>query len=136
MDEKQLAKSKENDSKSQKDKENELKKRQKIEQKKANKIVLSPFKSLLFASMIFTIIGFLVFYFGSEFDIVESSYRAFLIFSIIYVGVGLLVLIFFYALYRIKVNEQNPNNNKKSNYNFDENEMDRIIEESTIDDNL
>lgn len=136
MDEKQLAKSKENDSKSQKEKENELKKRQKIEQKKANKIVLSPFKSLLFASLIFTIIGFLVFYFGSEFDIVESSYRAFLIFSIIYVGVGLLVLIFFYALYRIKVNEQNPNNIKKSNYNFDENEMNRIIEESTLDDNL
>lgn len=135
MDEKELAKSKELDSKSQKEKEKELKKKQKLEQKKANKIVISPFKSLLLAALIFTIIGFLVFYFGSEFDIVESSYRAFLIFSIIYVGVGLVVLIFFYGLYRIKLNEQNPKKLKNTIFSNEEDEMDRIIEESSIEDN-
>jgi H+/gluconate symporter-like permease len=132
MDEKELAKSKENDTKAQKEKEKELKKRQKEEQKKANKIVLSPFKSLLLASLMFTIIGFLVFYFGSEFDIVESSYRAFLIFSTIYVGIGLIVLIFFYSLYRIKVNESKKENDRNGSQNFDyeEDEMDRIMNES------
>lgn len=135
MDEKELAKSKELDSKTQKEKEKELKRKQKIEQKKANRIVISPFKSLLLAALIFTIIGFLVFYFGSEFDIVESSYKAFLIFSIIYVGVGLVVLIFFYALYRIKLNEQNPSKSMNANFNNEDDEMDRIIEESSIEDN-
>ena len=132
MDEKELAKSKENDTKAQKEKEKELKKRQKEEQKKANKIVLSPFKSLLLASLMFTIIGFLVFYFGSEFDIVESSYRAFLIFSTIYVGIGLILLIFFYSLYRIKVNESKKENDRNGSQNFDyeEDEMDRIMNES------
>ena len=135
MDEKELAKSKEDDTKAQKEKEKELKRRQKEEQKKANKIVISPFKSLLLAALMFTIIGFLVFYFGSEFDIVESSYRAFLIFSTIYVGIGLIVLIFFYSLYRIKVNESKKENEKSSNQNFDyeEDEMDRIMNESTRD---
>lgn len=135
MDEKELAKSKELDSKTQKEKEKELQRKQKIEQKKANKIVISPFKSLLLAALIFTIIGFLVFYFGSEFDIVESSYKAFLIFSIIYVGIGLVVLIFFYALYRIKVNEQNPSKSMNANFNNEDDEMERIIEESSIEDN-
>lgn len=135
MDEKELAKSKEDDTKAQKEKEKELKKRQKEEQKRANKIVISPFKSLLIAALMFTIIGFLVFYFGSEFDIVESSYRAFLIFSTIYVGIGLIVLIFFYSIYRIKVNESNKENEKNSNQNFDyeEDEMDRIMNESIQD---
>lgn len=138
MDEKELAKSKELDIKAQKDKEKELKKRQKIEQKKANKIVISPFKSLLLAALMFTIIGFLVFYIGSEFDVVESSYRAFLIFSTIYVGIGLIVLIFFYSLYRIKINEANAKNNKEnpSGFNFEEDEMNRIMEEYQKEEDL
>jgi hypothetical protein len=131
MDEKELAKSKEQDTKAQKDKEKELKKRQKEEQKRANKIVLSPFKSLLIAALMFTIIGFLVFYLGSEFDIVESSYRAFLIFTTIYVGIGLIILVFFYSLYRIKVNEANAKSKKDNSKSFDseDEEMDRIIQE-------
>ncbi|MCB0703538.1 MAG: hypothetical protein R2863_01115 [Candidatus Kapaibacterium sp.] len=135
MDEKELAKSKEEDIKAQKEKEKEQKKRQKEEQKNANKIVISPFKSLLLAALMFTIIGFLVFYFGSEFDIVESSYRAFLVFTTIYVGIGMIVLIFFYSLYRIKVNESKKEEDRNSSQNFDyeEDEMDRIMNESSID---
>lgn len=135
MDEKELAKSKEEDIKAQKEKEKEQKKRQKEEQKNANKIVISPFKSLLLAALMFTIIGFLVFYFGSEFDIVESSYRAFLVFTTIYVGIGMIVLIFFYSLYRIKVNESKKEEDRNSSQNFDyeEDEMDRIMNESSLD---
>lgn len=135
MDEKELAKSKEEDIKAQKEKEKEQKKLQKEEQKNANKIVISPFKSLLLAALMFTIIGFLVFYFGSEFDIVESSYRAFLVFTTIYVGIGMIVLIFFYSLYRIKVNESKKEEDRNSSQNFDyeEDEMDRIMNESSID---
>jgi cation transport ATPase len=129
MDENQLAKSKDVDTKAQQEKEKELKKKQKKEQKRANKIVLSPFKSLLYAALIFMIIGFIFFFFGSELDIVESGYRAFLIFSTVYVGIGLLVLIFFYGVYRLKTNENNMSNSMGGSFDDDE-DMERIINET------
>lgn len=88
-----------------KEQEARLKKRLKIERKRLDKIVSFPFKSLFFVGSVSGIIFFLYNFYSEGNTLLISLFKGFLLFVAIYFGLGLLFLLWFLFLAKIRQKE-------------------------------
>lgn len=88
-----------------KEQEARLKKRLKIERKRLDKIVSFPFKSLFFIGSISGIVFFLYNFYSEGDTILLSLFKGFLLFIAVYFGLGLIFLLWFLVLARVRQKE-------------------------------
>ncbi|ROL56942.1 hypothetical protein D9V84_05815 [Bacteroidetes/Chlorobi group bacterium Naka2016] len=88
-----------------KEQEARLKKRLKAEKKKIDRIVSFPFKSLFFIGSVSGIVYCIYNYFGEGNTILASLLKGFLLFVLVYFGLGLVLLLWFFVLAKIRQKE-------------------------------
>jgi len=68
------------------------------EKKRIKKAISFPFKTLFQASTFFSLILFIVMYWGNSFDIQSSVFNAFMLFISLYFGVGVVMVAIFFVI--------------------------------------
>jgi amino acid permease len=88
-----------------KEQEARLKKRLKAERKRLDKIVSFPFRSLFIVGAVSGILYLLYNYFAEANTFLTSLFKGFILFVIIYFGIGIILLIWFFVLAKIRQKE-------------------------------
>jgi len=93
--------------KEQKLKDEKRRKRLNAAKKKIDLIVKTPLKILFNSSILVAIITFVFFYFWMENDLTKSLIYVFFVFTSVYLGVGITMVIYYYLLSEEKIKELN-----------------------------
>ncbi len=93
--------------KEQKLKDEKRRKRLNAAKKKIDVIVKTPLKILFNSSILVAIITFVFFYFWMENDLTKSLIYVFFVFTSVYLGVGITMVIYYYLLSEEKIKELN-----------------------------
>jgi len=88
-----------------KEQEARLKKRLKIERKRINKIVSFPFKTLFVLGMVSGCVFFLYNFYAEAETLLISLFKGFVLFVLVYFGLGLLILIWLFVLAKVRQKE-------------------------------
>jgi len=120
---KQKAKEKE---KRRKERESKIRKKEKLEEKRIKKVVNFPFRTLLQLSTFFTLVSFMIIFFGSELDLMSAIYMCSLIFILLYFVVGAVMVIGYWKISEERIHEMEA---KKKKEKDEENERMREEEE-------
>lgn len=129
MSDRNLESEKKEDLKKQKQKEVDILKAQKKEDKKIDKLVTKPFVVLFNLGALLSVISFVVFFFGSGHNPVNSLYYAFLIFCSVFVGIGLvLILLYFIKANNQKLKKEHEDFELNNKNNIDDDELDKLLE--------
>lgn len=88
-----------------KEQEARLKKRLKSERKKIDKIVTFPFRTLFIIGSVSGIVFTLYNYYGEANTLLNSVFKGFLLFVVVYFGLGLLLMLWFFVLAKIRQKE-------------------------------
>lgn len=92
--------------KERKEKEKQKQKTEKEEKKRINNILNFPVKFLTQLSLVIGLLFFMAKYFGSNSDLVDSFYYAFLLFAVIYLGGGLILILVVFMISKQKERER------------------------------
>ncbi|MGB9851350.1 MAG: hypothetical protein ACPLPX_00620 [Candidatus Kapaibacteriota bacterium] len=88
-----------------KEQEVRLKKRLKAERKKIDKIVSFPFRTLFIIGIVSGIVFCLYNFYGEANTFLNSLFKGFLLFVFVYFGIGLVLLLWFFVLAKIRQKE-------------------------------
>jgi len=88
-----------------KEQEARLKKRLKVERKRINKIVTFPFRTLFVVGLVSGSIFFLYNFYGGSDSLLISLLKGFILFVLVYFGLGLLTLIWLLVLAKVRQKE-------------------------------
>lgn len=99
---KQKSKEKE---KRRKEREKKIRAKEKKEERRIRNIIGFPFRTLFQLSLFFTLVSFLIIYFGNGFDIMAALYICFLIFIFLYFVVGIVMVIGYWKISEEKIKE-------------------------------
>lgn len=91
--------------KKKKEKEKRIEKQKKREMKRIKSLVNLPFKLLLQVSSLITALSFIVIFFGYETPLMRTIYLCFLIFTMLYLGLGLVMIAIFFLVSQDKIVE-------------------------------
>ncbi len=107
--------------KKQKEREKNLKERQKRkkkriqrEKRKINEKINMPFKLLLNLAIVGGLITFLSSFFGRGNDLVDSIYHSFIVFSGLFLGIGIVMAIIFFFVSENKIKEEEEEKRKEA----------------------
>jgi len=87
------------------EKEKRIEKQKKREMKRIKSLVNLPFKLLLQVSSLITALSFIVIFFGYETPLMRTIYLCFLIFTMLYLGLGLVMIAVFFLISQDKIVE-------------------------------
>lgn len=107
---KQKAKEKE---KRRKERENKIRNKEKKEEKRIRKVVGFPFRTLFQLSTFFTLVSFMIIYFGNEIDLMTAVYICSLIFILLYFVVGAVMVIGYWKISEERIQEMESKKKKE-----------------------
>lgn len=79
-------------------KEKKIKKAEEKEKKRIKSIIDFPFKLLLQSCLLITVLAFIIQYFGAEIELSKAIFYSFLLFTLLYLGIGLVIVAIFFVL--------------------------------------
>lgn len=107
---KQKAKEKE---KRRKERESKIRKKEKQEEKRIKKVVNFPFRTLFQLSTFFTLVSFMIIFFGNEIDLMAAVYICSLIFILLYFVVGAVMVIGYWKISEERIHEMESKKKKE-----------------------
>ncbi len=112
--EKELKKRHKEKGKRKKEREKKRKKRENIEKKRIRKILNFPFKTLFFTSSLISMIAFVMMIFGGLVEPLKAIYTSTLIFTFLFLSVGVIMIGGFFVVSQEKISEMKKNKLKES----------------------
>jgi len=109
-----------------KERESKIRKKEKTEEKRIRKVVSFPFRTLLQLSTFFTLVSFMIIFFGNEIDLMSAIYICSLIFILLYFVVGAVMVIGYWKISEERIQEMESRKKKEKD---EENEKLREEEE-------
>jgi len=114
------------------ERERRVKLKEKKEERRIRKIVRFPFKLLFQGALLFTLLTFIILYFGSDVEVYRALYLSFIIFSSLYLGIGLIMtgVIYFVSQEKIiemKKNKREEDKKEKERLKNEEEELDKLL---------
>lgn len=106
--------------------------KEKNEERRIRKIVRFPFKILFQAALLFTLLTFIVLYFGSSTEVYRALYLSFIIFTSLYLGIGLIMtgVIYFVSQEKLiekKRQKREDEAKEKERLAQEEEELDKLL---------
>jgi len=106
--------------------------KEKNEERRIRKIVRFPFKILFQAALLFTLLTFIVLYFGSSTEVYRALYLSFIIFTSLYLGIGLIMtgVIYFVSQEKLiekKRQKREDEAREKERMEQEEEELDKLL---------
>jgi Flp pilus assembly protein TadB len=88
-----------------KERERKIKNKERKEEKRIRNVISFPFKTLFQLSLFFTLVAFLIIYFGNGFDMMSAMYICSLIFIVLYFAVGAVMVIGYWKISEERIQE-------------------------------
>ena len=130
--EKELKKRLKEKDKRKKDRDKKRTSRENLEKKRIRGILNFPFKTLFLVSSLLSMIAFVMMFFGGKIDIIKAIYISTLIFTFLFLSVGVIMIGGFFIISQEKISEIKKNKQKE-----DKQEKDRLKrEEQELEDLL
>jgi hypothetical protein len=122
--EKELKKRLKEKDKRKKDREKKRTSRENLEKKRIRGILNFPFKTLFLVSSLLSMIAFVMMFFGGKIDIIKAIYISTLVFTFLFLSVGIIMIGGFFVVSQEKISEIKKNKQKE-----DKQEKDRLKKE-------
>ncbi len=121
-----------------KKRENKIKSLERKEKIRIRNLISFPFKTLFQLSLFFTLVAFLIIYFGNGFDMVSAIYICSLIFIVLYFVVGIVMVIRYWKIseeriQEMKAEKKREKEEEEERLKREEEELEKLLE-GKIDD--